>query len=76
MNFSLGYSEIWDPHAHVDSLSDYFSHLLEKHKLCDVYLIKYKPTWRNNRTVDVMGARWIDRFLMVEFLLERTPLFH
>lgn len=47
LNFSIGAYEVWGPHARIDSLSNYFINLV-RCNLIYVYLIKCKPSWRNN----------------------------
>ena len=74
LNFSLGHSEIWGPHAQEDSLAGYFTQKLVENNLLDIEPIKLKPTWRNNRGGDRRVAKRIDRFLVSEQLVERMLL--
>ena len=44
LNFTLGQSEVWGPHAQTDLLTRYFTQKLEENHLLDIEPIKMKPT--------------------------------
>jgi len=71
LNFSLGQSEVWGPHAHVDSLAGFFVQNLVEKGWLDIEPLKLKPTWRNNRCGEHRIAKRIDRFLVAEQLVDR-----
>ena len=71
LNFSLGHSEVWGPHAQADSLAGYFVQKLVEKGLLDIESVKIKPTWRNKRSGDARVAKRIDRFLVAEQLVDR-----
>eukprot|EP00253_Pinus_taeda_P007836 PITA_07836 len=75
LNFSIGTAETWGPSAREDLLSDFFTNALLSHNLIDVNLIKVKPTWRNRRIGEGRVAKWLDRFLISEYLLSNIPMF-
>jgi len=70
LNFSLGLSEVWGPHAHSDVLASYFNRKLMERNLIDVEPIKLKPSWRNNRGGEARVAKRIDRFLVTEKMVD------
>jgi len=70
LNFSLGLSEVWGPHAHSDVMASFLTRKLIEKKLIDVEPIKLKPTWRNNRGGEARVAKRIDRFLVSENLVD------
>ena len=74
LNFSLGQSEVWGPHAQIDSLTGFFTQKLEENNLLDIEPIKLKPTWRNNRCADGKIAKRLDRFLVAEQIVDRAFL--
>ena len=49
LNFTMGQSEVWGPHAQTDLLTGYFTQKSKESLLLDIEPIKLKPTWRNNR---------------------------
>ena len=69
LNFSLGFSESWGHSAHVDSLSDTISSLLEEHQWVDIPSTKIQYTWTNNRNGEHGLAKRLDRFLIKEAFL-------
>jgi len=71
LNFSLGQSEVWGPHAHPDTLADFFVQKLVEKEWLDIEPLKLKPTWRNNRCGENRIAKRIDRFLVAEQLVDR-----
>ena len=71
LNFSLGHSEIWEPHTQVDSLAGFFVQKLMEKGLLDIEPAKVKSTWRNNRSGDARVAKRIDRFLVAKQLVDR-----
>ena len=71
LNFSLGQTEIWGPHAQADPQAGFFLQKLVEKNLLDVEPIKLKPTWRNNRGGEARVAKRMDRFLVAEQLVDR-----
>jgi len=67
--------EIWGSHSHIDSLSNYFSNMLDTHRIFDVNLGKVKPAWKNIRFGDEMIANILNGFLIPNALLDKIPLF-
>jgi hypothetical protein len=67
----LGLSEVWGVHARADPLAGYFTQKLVECKLFDIEPTKLKPTWRNNRVGEDSIAKRLDRFLIVDSLLEK-----
>jgi len=53
-------------------LCRYFENLLDSHNLIDIPIVKIQPTWRNNRTGEASLARILDRFLILEALVNRV----
>eukprot|EP00253_Pinus_taeda_P022219 PITA_22219 len=56
-------------------LSDFFIQILSDHNLIDPSPINLKPTWRNRRIGEDRIAKRLDRFLILEGLIRRVPLF-
>jgi hypothetical protein len=75
LNFSLGPTESWGQRAHPDALSDYFRHKIGEAKLLDIAPISLRPTWRNKHIGEDFIAKRIDRFLLVESLVESPLIF-
>ena len=75
LNFTLGAHEIWVPRVRLDTLSPFFGNLLHNLKLVDLDPQKLKPTWTNRRMGEDWIAKWLDRFLMAENLLEKYLMF-
>jgi len=71
LNFSLGQSEVWGPHAHMDPLAGFFVQKFVEKGWLDIDPLKLKPTWRNNRSGEARVAKRIDRFLVAEQLVDR-----
>ena len=71
LNFTLGRTEIWGPHAIADPQAGFFLHRLVENNLLDIEPIKLKPTWRNNRGGEARVAKRLDRFLVAEQLVDR-----
>jgi len=74
LNFSLGAVEFWVPHSTLDPLTNYFTHYIYSFGFLDLYPVKLQPTWRNLRTGDARVAKCLDRFLMMEDLVESLGL--
>ena len=69
--FSLGQSEVWGPHAHVDLLMDYFTQKLVERNWLDIEPIKLKPTWKKNRCREGRVAKRMDCFLVAEYVVKK-----
>ena len=59
----------------VDPLAPYFSNILMESKLIDLDPQFLKPTWTNRRVGEERIAKWLDRFLIYEDLLEGDFMF-
>lgn len=64
LNFSFGHVESWDHNAQVDSLTDFFKHIMENNRLIDIKMACTQPTWRNRRMGTAMLAISLDTFLI------------
>ena len=71
LNFSLGQGEVWEPFAHPDILSNYFSQKLIERNWLDNEPVKLKPTWHNTRCGDGRVAKRLDHFLISELMLDQ-----
>ena len=75
LNFTLGAHEIWGPKARIDPSAPYFSNLLMDSKLIDLDPQLLNPTWSNRRVGEERIAKRLDRFLLLEDLLEEDLMF-
>ena len=70
LNFSLGWAEVWGPHARTDLLSDYFTRNLVERNWLDVEPCVLKPVWKNNRCREGRVAKRLDRFLVTKKIVD------
>jgi hypothetical protein len=63
LNFSLGQSKFWCPHARADPLAGFFIQNFSECKLTDV-----EPTWRNNKVGEEQVVKMLDCFLVADSL--------
>ena len=70
LNFSVGFSKIWGAKARVDSLSDYFTRLMDGFGLVDIVLAVILPTWSNRRVGGENICKRLDRLLISADLLD------
>jgi len=69
LNFTLSTREVWGDTSRIDTLSDFFTSLIQSSGLVDVQPTKLTPTCRNGRDrVDGMANR-LDHFLLDDSLL-------
>ena len=72
----MGEVEIWGDSVRVDELSDFFHQKLAQVGVTDVPPIKLTPTWRNHRTGESHITKRLDRFLIVDTLMESIDRIH
>ena len=70
LNFSMGLFEIWGFRARLDSLSDFFTKILETYGLVDIIPTVMIPTWTNRRTGNENICKRLDRFLLSADMLD------
>ena len=70
LNYSLGLSEIWGDKARMDSLSDFFSKLMDDFGLMDIDMTILLPTWSNRRVGLDNICKHLDRLLVSVDLLD------
>ena len=70
MNYTVGFSEIWGAKARVDSLSDYFTRLMDGFGLVDIVSAVILPTWSNRRVGGENIYKRLDRLLISADLLD------
>lgn len=70
LNFSLGWAEVWGPHARTDLLSDYFTRNLVERNWLDVEPCVLKPVCKNNRCREGRVAKRLDRFLVTKKIVD------
>ena len=66
----MGLSEIWGYRAKLDSLSDFFTKILENYGLVDIIPTVMIPTWTNRRTDNEIICKRLDRFLLSVDMLD------
>ena len=59
----------------MDTLASYFNSHLEQKNLLDLQPIRLEPTWKNNRGEENAISERLDRFLLLEGLLQDTLVF-
>ena len=74
LNFSLGQTKVWGPHARPDSLTDYFTRNLVDRNWLDVEPCVLKPTWKNNKCGEGRVVKRLDRFLVTEQIVYNHQL--
>jgi hypothetical protein len=67
---SLRATEVWGPNVHIDDHSEFFSHMLISQGIIDIEPTRLCFTWRNNRVGEDRVAKCIDKFLVLEILLD------
>ena len=70
LNYSVGFSEIWGAKARVDSLSDYFTTLMDGFGLVDIVPAVILPTWSNHKVRGENICKRLDRLLISVDLLD------
>ena len=70
LNFSLSCSEIWGEKARVDSLSNFFSVILDGFGLVDVVPHVLAPTCSNRRVGNENICKRLDRLLVLADFLD------
>ena len=72
LNLTTSSAKIWEQKSTCDPLSGYFKSLFHKHSLIDVILAEIMPTWKNDRVGVESISKRLDRFYIVEDVLETT----
>ena len=72
LNFSLNSWDVWGAFARVDRIDDFFNYHIEFVSLINIEPISMGPTLRNNRVGDEGVSKSIDRFLVLDALLQRV----
>ena len=75
LNFSMGLSEIWGFRARSDSLSDFFTKILETYGLVNITPTVMLPTWTNRRVGTENICKRLDRFLILVDMLDFVYFF-
>jgi hypothetical protein len=70
LNLTLSPREVWGDLTRQDPLVDYFVHVFEESNIVDIELVLVAPTWRNGRSGVSGVSKCLDRFLLVEQLVE------
>jgi hypothetical protein len=74
LNFSPGASEVWGPRVAQYPLNNFFLNYLDQAGLVDVEPQKVTPTWCNRWVGPDQVAKRLDKFLLIEDLLESSNL--
>ena len=72
LNFTMGLSEIWGFRARLDSLSDFFTKIMETYGLVDIIPTVMIPTWTSNESI----CKRLDRFLLSADMLDFEYFYH
>ena len=75
LNFTLGANKIWGPKVRTDPLALFFSNLLQNMNLIDLDPQKSKLSWTNRRVGEDRITKRLDRFLLVENILDENLMF-
>ena len=75
LDFTLGAHEIWGPKVRTYPLAIFFNNLLQNLKLIDLDPQKSKPSWTNRRVGEDRIAKRLDRFMLVENILDENLMF-
>ena len=68
--YTLNILEVWGSSARVDKLVDFFHYNIEVVGLIEIEPISMGPTYKNNRVGDESVTKRIDRFLILDALLQ------
>jgi hypothetical protein len=70
LNLTCDVGEMWGDTTHLDPLSTFFKELFIDSGLVDIASDVLVPTWRNGRRGNTSISKRLDRFLVVEDLIE------